>query len=145
MAGQQGPPPGGPAGPAVTDEAVRWAGHPFTGTPAEARARLAAAGERAASQGLRPGGHPRRPGPKVPGAAVVVLTAAPPDRGNVSARTQPAVVRDIDGDMVAVWHDGTLDGPVTGAWCACGNRDGPDGPCEHVLVALAGTRQPQAR
>jgi hypothetical protein len=78
-------------------------------------------------------------------AAVRVLTAVPPDRRNVSAYTQPAVVWDIDGDMVAVWHDGTLDGPVTGAWCACGNWDGPDSLCEHVLVALAGTRQPRER
>lgn len=41
--------------------------------------------------------------------------------------------------MVAVYHHGTPDGPVTGTWCTCVNWG--SGLCEHVLVALAGTGQ----
>jgi hypothetical protein len=133
MTQQHGQPPAGE--PADTAETVRWAGHPFTGTLAEARVRVEeAAADWAALVGAS------WPAPEVIDAAVTVL-AVPPDRRNASASADPAVVWDIDGGMVAVWRDGTQGGAVTGAWCACGDWDGPDSVCEHVLVALAGTEQ----
>ena len=72
------------------------------------------------------------------GPAVGILAALPSYR-DASVSVDPAVVWDINGDMVAVYHHGTLDGPVTGTQCTCAH--GGSGPCEHVLVALAGTAE----
>jgi hypothetical protein len=68
--------------------------------------------------------------------AAVSTLAVPPDRRDVSVSTDPAVVWDVGGTIVVVWDAGTTGGPVTVAECTCAHWDGP---CEHVLVALAGT------
>jgi hypothetical protein len=134
MPEQQGQPPiTEPAGQPGTSEASRWADHPFTGTWEAAIDRVE---EVAAWAAARFGSGPSAPG--AVDAAVCILTALPGFR-DASVSTDPAVVWDIDGEMVAVYHRGTLDGPVTGTWCTCVNWG--SGLCEHVLVALAGTEQ----
>jgi hypothetical protein len=138
MPEQQGQPPiTEPAGQPGTSEGSRWADHPFTGTWEAAIDRVE---EVAAWAAARFGSGP--PAPGAFDAAVCILTALPGFR-DASVSTAPAVVWDIDGETAAVYHHGTLEGPVTGTWCTCVNWG--SGLCEHVLVALAGTERPRLR
>jgi hypothetical protein len=133
MSEQQGQPPATePAEQPGTGEASQWAAHPFTGSLAAARARVETVAGWAAA---------RKNGvqatPEVIDAAVSTL-AVPPDRRDVSVSVHPATVWDIGGTIVVVWDDGSPGGPATAAECTCAHWDGP---CEHLLVALAGTEQ----
>jgi hypothetical protein len=107
--------------------------HPFTGTWEAASDRVE---EVAAWITDRFGSG--APAPEAVESAVGILTALPGFR-DASVSVDPVVVWDINGDTVAVYHHGTPDGPVTGTRCTCAHWGG--GPCEHVLVALAGTGQ----
>jgi hypothetical protein len=128
----QQPATGSPGQPG-TSEAARWADHPFAGTWEAAIDRVEEVAAQAAS---RFGSGP--PSPGAVDAAVCILATLPGFR-DASVSTDPAVVWDIDGETVAVYRHGTPDGPVTGTWCTCVNWG--SSPCEHVLVALAGTEQ----
>jgi hypothetical protein len=135
MSEQQGQPPvTEPAGQPGTGEASQWAAHPFTGSLAEARVRTEAVAGWAVARknGVQAA-------PEVIDAAAVTL-AVPPDRRDVSVTVRPAAVWDIDGTTVLVWDAGPSGEPVMYAECACAHEDGP---CEHLLVALAGTEQPR--
>jgi hypothetical protein len=127
---QEQPPATGPAGQPGTGEASQWAAHPFTGSLAEARARVEAVAGWAAA---------RKNGvqatPEVIDAAVSTL-AVPPDRRDVSVTVHPATVWGIYGTPVFVWDAGPPGEPTPYAECACSHEDGP---CEHLLIALAGT------
>jgi hypothetical protein len=127
---QEQPPVTEPAGQPGTSEASQWAAHPFTGSLAEARTRIEeVAGQAAARK------HGVRAAPEVIDAAVITL-AVPPDRRDVSVTVHPATVWDIEGYKVLVWDAGPPGEPAPYAECSCGHWDGP---CEHLLVALAGT------
>ena len=124
---QDQPPVTGPTGQPGTCEESQWAAHPFTGSLAEARARIeeVAGWASATKNGVQAA-------PEVIDAAVVTL-AVPPDVRDVSVTVRPATAWDIDGYTVLVWDAGQ---PAPYAECECGHWDGP---CEHLLVALAGT------
>ena len=118
------------AGQPGAGEASQWAAHPFTGSLAEARTRVEAVAGWAAA---------RKNGvqatPEVIAAAAITLVV-PPDRRDVSVTVRPATVWDIGGATVLVWDAGSPGEPAPYAECECGHWDGP---CEHLLVALAGT------
>jgi hypothetical protein len=113
-----------------TSEVSQWAAHPFTGSPAEARIRVEAVvgWEAARKNGVQAT-------PRVIDAAAITL-AVPPDHRDISVTVRPATVWDIGGTAVLVWDAGPPGEPAPYAECACGHWDGP---CEHLLVALAGT------
>jgi hypothetical protein len=131
---QEQPPATEPAGQPGTGEASQWAAHPFTGSLAEARARVEAVAGWAAARknGVQATA-------EVIDAAVTTL-AVPPDRRDVSVTVHPAAVWDVDGTTVLVWDAGPPGEPAPYAECTCAHWDGP---CEHLLVALAGTEQPK--
>ncbi len=52
----------------------------------------------------------------------------------------PATVWDVGDTTVLVWDAASPGGPVTVGECTCAHWDGP---CEHLLAALAGTEQPR--
>jgi hypothetical protein len=135
MKEQQGRPPATePAELPGMSEPHPWSEHPFTGSLAQARALVEkVAGLPAAVQ------HGVRATPEVFEAAARTLALPPGDRC-VSVIADTAAVWDIDGTMTAVYHYQTPDGPVAGSWCGCAHWDGP---CEHLLIALAGDRRPK--
>ena len=100
---------------------------------AAARARLSAVTDWLAAREGR-----GQPGPAAVDAAASIL-AAPPARRDVSVSVDPATVHRVQGHLVAVYHLGPHGGPVATGECSCPG----EGLCEHLLVALAGTRQCQ--
>jgi hypothetical protein len=80
-------------------------------------------------------GHSRWPDPTEEDAAVSILYQSPrsPD---ISYRVDPAVIWDIGGSQVTVYHHGTPDGPATDAECSCRAT----GLCRHILAILARTK-----
>ena len=131
----QGQPPATePAEQPGTSETHPWSQHPFTGSLAQARARVE---EVAGWAAARKNGVQATPG--VIDAAAVILVV-PPDRRDVSVTVRPATAWDIEGYRVLVWDAGPPGEPAPYAECTCGHWDGP---CEHLLVALAGTEQPR--
>lgn len=119
------------------EEAWRERGGPVSRPPARdlaaARARLSAVTDWLAA----------REGSGQPGSAAVdaaaSILAAPPARRDVSVSMHPATVHRVQGHLVAVYHLGPHGGPVATGECSCAG----EGLCEHLLVALAGTRQCQ--
>lgn len=115
-----------------TGEAPWWAPHPFIGTLAQARARAEqVAGWAGATK------NDVRAAPGVIDAAAAILVV-PPDRRDAFVTVRPATAWDIEGYRVLIWDAASPGGPAPYAECSCGHWDGP---CEHLLVALAGTEQ----
>jgi hypothetical protein len=75
------------------------------------------------------------PGPATIDAAASIL-AAPPHHRHVSASVHPATVWQVRGHMVAIYHSGSPSGPAAAGECSCPSTD----VCEHLLVALTGTK-----
>ena len=114
-----------------TGEASQWAAHPFTGDLPAARARVEAVAEWEAAQK-----QDNQARPEVIDAAAAILVV-PAERRDASFTLHPVTVWDIEGTRVFIWDAGPPGQPRLTAVCTCWNWD--DGPCEHVLVALAGT------
>jgi hypothetical protein len=114
-----------------TGEASQWADHPFTGDLPASRARVEAVAE---WEGAIKQDTPAKP--EVIDAAAAIL-AAPAERRDASFTVRPVTVWEIEGTRVFIWDAGPPGQPRPTAVCTCWNWD--DGPCEHVLVALAGT------
>ena len=73
--------------------------------------------------------------PEVIDAAIVTLVV-PPYVRDAAVTVRPATAWDIDGYTVLVWAAGPPGQPAPYAECECPYEDGP---CEHLLIALAGT------